>query len=87
MSSTHVHTYYYGLFCHALLIQKFYENYTVHKSRHRKAAQHIAFPTYDEEDILNSDAAIVTRPPRPSGTIRVKLVYEEPSKPIPVENP
>ena len=46
-----------------------------------------AFPVYNEEDILNWDAAIVTPPPRSSGTIRDKLIYEEPSKPIPVENP
>ena len=53
----------------------------------KKPKQRLAFPVYDEEDILNWDAAIVTPPPRLSGTIRVKLVYEEPSKPIPVENP
>lgn len=47
----------------------------------------LAFPVYDDEDILNLDAVIVTPPPRQSGTIRVKLIYEEPSKPIPVENP
>ena len=53
----------------------------------KKPMQHLAFPVYDEEDILNLDAVIVTPPPRQSGTIRVKLIYEEPSKPIPVENP
>ena len=52
-----------------------------------KPKQRLAFPVYDEEDILNLDAVIVTPPPRQSGTIRVKLIYEEPSKPIPVENP
>ena len=52
-----------------------------------KQTQRLAFPVYDEEDILNLDAAIVTPPPRQSGTIRVKLIYEEPSKPIPIENP
>jgi hypothetical protein len=52
-----------------------------------KQTQHLAFPVYDEEDILNLDAVIVTPPPRRSGTIRVKLIYEEPSKPIPVEDP
>ncbi len=46
-----------------------------------------AFPSYNEEDILNLDAVIITPPPRESGTIRVKLTYEEPSKPIPVEDP
>ena len=45
-----------------------------------------AFPYYNEEDILNLDAVIITPPPRESGTIRVKLTYEEPSKPIPVED-
>ena len=39
-------------------------------ARHK---QHLAFPTYDEEDILNLDAVIVTPPPRQSRTIRVKL--------------
>ena len=53
----------------------------------KKQKQRLAFPTYDEEDILDWDAAIVTPPPRPSGTIWVKLIYEEPSKPMPVENP
>ena len=52
-----------------------------------KQKQRLAFPTYDEEDILNLDAVIDTPPPRQSGTIRVKLIYEEPSEPIPVENP
>ncbi len=45
------------------------------------------FPTYHEEEILNVDAVIDIPPPRESGTIRVKLIYEEPSKPMPVENP
>ena len=53
----------------------------------KKQKQRLAFPVYDEEDILNLDAVIVTPPPRQSGTIRVKLIYEEPSEPIPVENP
>ena len=52
-----------------------------------KPKPRFAFPAYDEEDILNLDAVIVTPPPRQSGTIRVKLIYEEPSRPIPVENP
>ena len=49
--------------------------------------QHLAFPTYDEEDILNVDAVIVIPPPRQSGTIRVKLKYKGRSKPIPVDDP
>lgn len=52
-----------------------------------KQKQRLAFPTYDEGAILNLDAVIVAPPPRQSGTMRVKLIYEEPSKPIPVENP
>ena len=49
--------------------------------------QHLpTFPFYSEEDILNLDAIVATPPPRESGTIRVKLIYEEPSKPIPVED-
>ena len=52
-----------------------------------KQKQRLAFPTYDEEDILNLDAVVYTPPPRQSGTIRVKLIYEEPSRPMPVENP
>ena len=52
----------------------------------KKPMQRLAFPVYDEEDILNLDAVIVPPPPQLSRTIRVKLIYEEPSKPIPVEN-
>ena len=52
-----------------------------------KQTQRLAFPVYDEEDILNWDAAIVTPPPRQSGTIRVKLIYNGHSKPIPAEDP
>ena len=52
-----------------------------------KQKQHIAFPVYDEADILNLDAVVYTPPPRQSGAVRVKLIYEEPSKPMPVENP
>ncbi len=52
----------------------------------KKQKQRLAFPVYDEEDILNWDAVIVTPPPRPSGTIRVRLIYKGRSKPIPVEN-
>ena len=53
----------------------------------KKQKQCLAFPVYDEEDLLNWDAAIVTPPPRQSGTIRVKLIYKGRSKPIPVEDP
>ena len=52
----------------------------------KKTKQRLAFPVYDEEDILDWDAAIVTPPPRPSGTIRVRLIYKGRSKPMPVEN-
>ena len=51
-----------------------------------KQKQRLAFPTYDEEDILDWDAAIVTPPPRPSGTIRVRLIYKGRSKPFSIEN-
>ena len=50
-----------------------------------KQTQRLAFPTYDEEDILNWDFAITPPPPRRSGTIRVKLIYKGRSKPLPVE--
>ena len=50
-----------------------------------KQAQRLAFPTYDEEDILNWDVAITPPPPRRSGTIRVRLIYKGRSKPLPVE--
>ena len=43
----------------------------------KKPKQRLAFPVYDEKDILNLDAVIVTPPPRQSGTIRVKLTYKE----------
>ena len=46
-----------------------------------------AFLFYNEDDILNLDADIPIPEPRESGTIRVKLIYEEPSKPMPVEDP
>ena len=58
------------------------KNTTNKKQKHR-----LAFPVYDEEGILNLDAVIDIPPPRQSGTIRVKLIYEEPSKPIPVKDP
>ena len=48
--------------------------------------QHFTSPFYDEEDLLDWDAAIITPPPRPSGTIRVKLKYKGRSKPFPIEN-
>ena len=53
----------------------------------KKQKQCLAFPVYDEEDILSLDTVLYTPPPRQFGTIRVKLIYEEPSSPIPVENP
>ena len=46
-----------------------------------------AFPSYDEGDILNLDAIIPIPEPCESGTIRVKLICEEPSEPMPVEDP
>ena len=52
-----------------------------------KPKQRLAFPVYDEDDLLDWGAAIVTPPPRRSGTIRVRLIYKGRSKPIPVENP
>ena len=39
-----------------------------------KPKKRLAFPVYDEEDILSFDAVIDTPPPRQSGTIRVKLI-------------
>lgn len=51
-----------------------------------KQAQHLTFPSYSEEDILNWDAVITPPPPRQSGTIRVRLIYKGRSKPFPVEN-
>ena len=48
--------------------------------------QHFDFLSYTEEDLLDWDAAITTPPPRPSGTIRVKLKYKGRSKPFPAEN-
>ena len=56
-------------------------------TRSKKQKRRLAFPVYDEEDILNLDAVIVTPPPRQSGTIRVKLIYKGRSKPIPIEDP
>ena len=53
----------------------------------KKQKKRLAFPTYDEDDLLNWDVAIVTPPPRPSGTIRVRLIYKGRSKPMPVKNP
>lgn len=49
--------------------------------------QRLAFPSYDEEDILKLDAVTVAPPPRRSGTIRVKLIPKGRSKPIPAEDP
>ncbi len=52
-----------------------------------KPKQHFTFPSYDEGDILNLDAIIPIPEPQQSGIIRVKLIYEEPSEPMPVEAP
>jgi hypothetical protein len=41
----------------------------------------------DEMDVLNDDVMIETDPDRPCGTIRVKLVYDGRSTPIPAEDP
>ena len=49
--------------------------------------QSLAFPIYNEEDVLNWDAVVVPPPPRRTGTIRVKLIYKGRSKPIPIEDP
>jgi hypothetical protein len=40
-----------------------------------------------EEEILDWDVTIETPPPRPAGTIRVKLEYAGRSRPIPVSDP
>ena len=42
------------------------------------------FPSYEEEDVMNWEAAIGTPLPRPSGAIRVKLKFTRRGKPIPV---
>lgn len=55
-------------------------------TRNKKRKQRLAFPVYDEDDLLNWDAHIGTPPPRPSGTIRVRLIYKGRRKPMPVEN-
>ena len=52
----------------------------------KTSVQPFEFLSYTEEDLLDWDAAIITPPPRPSGTIRVKLKYKGRSKPFPVEN-
>lgn len=41
----------------------------------------------EEQEMLDWDAHIETPPPRPSRTIKVKLVYTGRSKPIPSDNP
>ena len=46
----------------------------------------LAFPTYDEEDILKWDV-VIPPPPRPSGTIRVRLKFKGRRKPMPIEDP
>ncbi len=49
--------------------------------------QRLAFPSYNEEDILKLDVVTVAPPPRRSGIIRVKLIHKGRSKPIPIEDP
>ncbi len=44
-------------------------------------------PAVDEFDIINDDVLIEVAPDRPSGTIRVKLVYAGRSLPIPADDP
>ena len=41
------------------------------------------FKTIEEKE----ENLIIEAPPRPSGTVRVKLKYKGRSKPIPMENP
>ena len=53
----------------------------------KKEKQRLAFPVYDEEDLLDWDFTITPPPPRRSGTIRVKLMNKGRRKPIPVEDP
>ena len=52
----------------------------------KKSKNRLVFPVCNEDDLLDWDAHIGTPPPRPSGTIRVKLKYKGRRKPIPVEN-
>jgi hypothetical protein len=44
-------------------------------------------PTAGEMDILNDEVMIRAAPDRPTGTIRVKLIYAGRSTPIPAEDP
>ena len=53
----------------------------------KKRKERLAFPVYDEDDLLDWDAHVGTPPPRLSGTIRVKFIYKGRRKPIPIENP
>ena len=52
----------------------------------KASVQPFEFLSYTEEDLLDWDAAIITPPPRPSGTIRVKLKYKGRSKPFPADS-
>ena len=72
---------------HGLRFEEEIEPVLTQVSSDTRHQHHLAFPSYDEEDILVWDTAIVTPPPRPSGSIRVKLKYRERSKPIPIEDP
>lgn len=53
----------------------------------QKQKQRLAFPVYDEEDILDWDFTITPSLSRQSGTIKVRLIYKGRSKPMPVEDP
>ena len=53
----------------------------------KKQKQSLAFPVYDEEDILDWDFTITPPPPRRSGTIRVRLMDKGRRKSMPVEDP
>jgi hypothetical protein len=46
-----------------------------------------SLPAADEMPILNDDVMIDVAPHRPSGTIRVKLVYAGRSTPTPTDDP
>ena len=57
-----------------------------HADSTRTEDKYKSLPCYNEEDILYWDIAIEKPPPRPSGTIHVKLKYKGRSKPIPVDD-
>lgn len=41
----------------------------------------------EDPEVLDWDAGIETPPPRPMGTVLVKLEFQGRDKPVPVENP